>query len=159
MVDFRNLKKWHIVTSIELREFVVFKTGWHKFTDSIIPSITITTLDLGSKGQNGCLRKGVKAVAGTWGAANRPLWHYPLSQTIPWLDEEQRKKTGRDTDLDFPEDEVCHRILIGNGITTIEKAGRDIDPLTEKGCPIAAFSFRCKWADGVTVRLVGNVEE
>ena len=135
------------------------KRAGTSFTGSIIPIITTTTLDSGSKGQNGCLRKGVKAVAGTWGAANRPLWHYPLSQTIPWLDEEQRKKTGRDTDLDFPEDEVCHRILIRNGITTIEKAGRDIDLLTRKRCTIAAFPFQCEWADGGMVRLVCIVEE
>jgi kynurenine formamidase len=62
-------------------------------------------------------------------------------------------------DVDFPEYEPCHRILLRKGIVTIENAGGDIDLLTGKRCTIAAFPFRCELADGGMVRLVGIVGE
>jgi kynurenine formamidase len=78
---------------------------------------------------------------------------------MPWLDKEFRKETGRDPDEEFPDYEPCHRILMRNGIVTIENAGGDVDLVTGKRCTIAAFPFRCEIADGGMVRLVAIVEE
>jgi kynurenine formamidase len=78
---------------------------------------------------------------------------------MPWLDREYRKETGRDPDAEFPEYEPCHRLLLRNGIVTIENAGGEVDLLTGKRCTIAAFPFRCELADGGMVRLVGIMEE
>lgn len=112
VVDFRHLKKWHIITSedlekatpkIEPRDFIVFNTGWHKLWRVNNYDYYNHYPGLGPDGAEWLVKKKVKGIAGTWGATDSPLWHYPLSQTMPWLDKEYRRETGRDPDVDFPE--------------------------------------------------------
>ena len=167
IVDFRHLEKWHCIDSkdlenakpkIEPGDFVVFNTGYHKLWRVDNYAYFNYYPSLGPDGAEWLVKKKVKAVAGTWGATDGPLWHYPLIQTMPWLDKEYRKETGRDPDVDFPEYEPCHRLLARNSITAIENAGGDVDLVTGKRCTLAAFPFRCELADGGFVRLVAIVE-
>lgn len=168
IVDFRHMKKWHIITSkdldnatpkIESGDFVVFNTGWHKNWRWDNYAYFNHYPGLGPEAADWLIKKKVKAVAGTWGATDSPLWHYPLSQTMPWLDKEYRKETGKDPDKEFPEYEPCHRSLMRNGIVTIENAGGDVDQITGQRVTLAAFPFRCEMADGGFVRLVAIVEK
>ncbi len=168
VVDFRYMKKWHIFTTddlekakpkIEPGDFVVFNTGWHKLWRVNNYDYYNYYPGLGPEAAEWLVKKKVKGIAGTYGATDSPLWHYPLSQTMPWLDKEYRKETGKDPDVEFPEYEPCHRTLLRNGIVTIENAGGDVDLVTGKRCIIAAFPFRCEMADGGMVRLVAIVEE
>lgn len=170
VVDLRYLEntKWQFVTpedldkakpKIEPGDFVVFNTGWHKLWRwdnyayfNYYPSLNVAAAEW-------LVKKKVKGVAGTWGATDGPLWHYPLSQTMPWLHREYKKETGKDADEEFPEYEPCHRLLAKNQITAIENAGGDVDLVTGKRVTIAAFPFRCEVADGGMVRLVAIVEE
>jgi kynurenine formamidase len=168
IVDFRHLKKWHIITpddlekakpKIETGDFVVFNTGWHKMWRYNNYDYFNYYPGLGPQAAEWLIQKKVKAVAGTWGATDSPLWHFPLSQTMPWLDREYRKETGKNPDVEFPEYEPCHRKLMGNGITTVENAGGDVDMITGRRLTIAAFPFRCEMADGGMVRLVAIEEK
>ncbi len=169
VVDFRHMvnMKWHIITAgdlekaqptIEPGDFAVFNTGWHKFWRWNNYAYYNHFPGLGPEAAAWLVEKKVKAVAGTWGATDSPLWHYPLSQTMPWLDREYRKETGKNPDEEFPSYEPCHRILLKNGIVTIENAGGDVDQVTGRRIKIAAFPFRCEMADGGFVRLVA-IEE
>jgi kynurenine formamidase len=170
VVDFRHMKdmKWHIITpedlekatpEIEAGDFVVFNTGWHKLWRFNNYEYFNHYASLGPEAAEWLVKKKVKAVAGTWGATDSPLWHYPLSETMPWLNREYRRETGKDPDVEFPEYEPCHRILMRNGIVTYENAGGDIDLVTGKRCTLAGFPFRCELADGGMVRLVAIIEE
>ena len=168
VVDFRHLGKWDIVSvedlenanpKIESGDWVVMNTGWHKFWRWDNNQYYNHYPALGPEAAEWLVEKKIKGVAGTWGATDSPLWHYPLSQTMPWLDREYRQETGNDPDKLFPEYEPCHRILLRKGIVTIENAGGDVDEVTGKRCTIAAFPFRCELADGGMVRLVAIVEE
>jgi kynurenine formamidase len=168
VVDFRHLEKWHIITpadleaatpQIESGDWVVFNTGWHKYWRYNNYTYFNYYPGLGPEAAKWLINKGVKGVTGTWGATDSPLWHYPLIQTMPWLDKEYRKETGKNPDGEFPEYEPCHRLLMGNGIVTIENAGGEVDLVTGKRCTIAAFPFKCEMADGGMVRLVAIVEE
>ncbi len=98
--------------------------------------------------------KKIKGIAGTWGATDAPLWHKPLKEQMPWLDEAYRLATGRDAAKDFPDYEPCHRLFTQHGVCTIENAGGDIDMVKGRRMIIAAFPFRCEMADGGFVRLV-----
>jgi len=98
--------------------------------------------------------KHIKGIAGTWGATDAPLWHYPLKEQMPWLDTAFRKATGKNPDELFPDYEPCHRLFMQHGVCTIENAGGDIDEITGRRMIIAAFPFRCEVADGGFVRLV-----
>ena len=91
------MKKWHIVTpedlenatpQIEPGDFIVFNTGWHKLWRFNNYEYYNHYPGLGPDAAEGLVKKGVKGVAGTWGATDSPLWHYQLSQTMPWLDRE-----------------------------------------------------------------------
>lgn len=170
VVDFRYMEtmKWHIVTpedlekatpKIEPGDFVVFNTGWHKLWRWDNYAYFNHYPSLGPESAEWLVKKKVKGVAGTWGATDSPLWHYPLSEQMSWLDREFRKETGRDPDVEFPDYEPAHRILARNGITAIENAGGDVDLVTGRRCTIAAFPFRCELADGGFVRLVAIIEE
>jgi kynurenine formamidase len=77
---------------------------------------------------------------------------------MPWLAEEYQEETSNDPNVEFPEFEPAHRILMRNGIVTIENAGGDVDLLTGQRCTMAAFPFRCELADGGMVRLVAIVD-
>ena len=170
VVDLRYLEntRWQFVTpedlekakpKIEPGDFVVFNTGWHKFWRWDNYAYFNYYPSLSPEAAEWLVKKKVKGVAGTWGATDSPLWHYPLSQTMPWLHREYKKETGKDADVEFPEYEPCHRMLARNEITAIENAGGDVDQVTGKRVTIAAFPFRCELADGGMVRLVAIVEE
>ena len=105
------------------------------------------------------IAKKVKGVAQTAGATDLALGHYPLSETMPWLDKEYRRETGKDPDKEFPEHEPAHTLLYGAGIPGIENAGGDIDEVTGMRCTIAAFPLRYEEGDASLVRLVAILEE
>jgi len=170
IVDFRHMKdmKWHIISSedfekatpkIEEGDFVICNTGWHKLWRWDNYAYFNHYPGLGPDGAEWLVKKKIKGISGTWGASDSPLWHYPLTQTMPWLYNEYKKETGKDPDVEFPEYEPCHRMFARNQITAIENAGGDIDQITGKRCTIAAFPFRCEMADGGFVRLVAIVDE
>ena len=170
VVDLRYLEntKWQFVTPEDLEKakpkiepgaFVVFNTGWHKLWRWDNYAYFNYYPSLSPEAAEWLVKKKVKGVAGTWGATDGSLWHYPLSQTMPWLHREYKKETGKDADEEFPEYEPCHRMLARNQITAIENAGGDVDLVTGKRVTIAAFPFRCEVADGGMVRLVAIVEE
>ncbi len=98
--------------------------------------------------------KKIKAVTGTWGATDSPLWHYPLKEQMPWLYTTYCKATGRNPDEEYPDYEPCHRMFMQAGCITVENAGGDVDEVTGKRMIIAALPFRCEMADGGFVRLV-----
>ena len=168
VVDFRYMKKWHIITPEDLEnatpkiqkgDFVVCNTGWHKYWRWDNYAYYNHYPGLGPEAAEWLIKKKVKGITGTWGATDSPLWHYRLAETMPWLDKEFRKETGKDPDKLFPTYEPCHRLLMGNGITTVENAGGDVDQITGQRVTIAAFPFRCEMADGGMVRLVAIIEE
>ncbi len=170
VVDFRNMKdkKWYLISSedfekaspkIEKGDFVVLNTGWHKLWRVKNYDYFNYYAGLTKDGAEWLVKKGIKAIAVDHGAIDSPLWHYKLSENMPWLDREFRQETGRDPDKEFPEYEPCHRILLGNGIVCIENAGGNIDAVTGKRVTLAAFPFRLEQGDGCMVRLVAIVKE
>jgi len=170
VVDFRYMKdkKWYLITSedfekatpkIEKGDFVVLNTGWHKLWRVKNYDYFNYYAGLTKDGAEWLVKKGIKAIAVDHGAIDSPLWHYKLSENMPWLDREFRQETGRDPDKEFPEYEPCHRILLGNGIACIENAGGDMDAVTGKRVTLAAFPFRLEQGDGCMVRLVALLEE
>ncbi len=96
--------------------------------------------------------KKIKGVAGTWGATDAPMWHYPCKEQMPWLYNNYKAATGRDIDVDYPDYEPCHRLYAQHGVMTVENAGGDIDLVKGKRMIISAFPFRCEAADGGMVR-------
>jgi len=168
IVDLRYMKKWQFVTAkdlenakpkIEAGDFVVFNTGWHKYWRWDNYAYYNRYPGLGPEAAQWLIDRKVTGVAGTWGATDHVLWHYRLAETMPWVDKEYRKETGKDPDKLFPEYEPCHRMFLRNGIVTVENAGGDIDEVTGQRCIISAFPFRCEMADGGFVRLVAILDK
>ncbi len=170
IVDMRYLKdtKWHMISAedfekatpkIEPGDFVVVNTGFHHLWRWDNYAYFNYYAGMCPSAGEWLVRKKVKGISGTWGATDSPLWHAPLSLTMPWLHREYKKETGKDADEEFPEYEPVHRMMARNQITAVENAGGDIDDVTGMRCTIAAFPFRCEMADGGFVRLVAIIEE
>jgi kynurenine formamidase len=167
VLDFRNKKKWDRITAedfekatpkIKEGDFVVVNTGWHKYWrvneyvyfhhyPGLVPSAA-----------EWLIKKKVKAVAGTFAALDHPLAFPPLEKTIPHLNLEYKKETGKDPIEEFPDYEPCLTMLLEKGIICIPNAGADVDQVTGKRCTLAAFPFRLVEADAGMVRLVAIVE-
>jgi kynurenine formamidase len=129
IVDMRHKGKWDIITAEDLEnakpaikegDFVVVNTGWHKYWRWDNYAYYNHFPGLGPEAAEWLIKKKIKGLAGTWGATDSPLWHYRLAETMPWLDREYRRETGKDPDKLFPEYEPCHRLLMRNGIVTVE---------------------------------------
>ena len=168
ILDMRYKKKWEEITpedlekakpEIQLGDFVVINTGWHHKWRVSNYEYWNHYPGLYRAAAEWLVKKKVKAVAGTWGATDLALGHYPLSKVMPWLDEEYRRETGNDPDLEFPEMEPAHTILYKAGIPGVENAGGDIDEVTGIRCTIAAFPIRYEEGDASMVRLVAILEE
>ena len=168
IVDMRYKKKWEEITpedlekaqpKIEPGDWVIINTGWHHKWKVSNYEYWNHYPGLYRKGAEWLVKKKVKGVAQTGGATDLALGHYPLSKVMPWLDEEYRKETGRDPDIEYPENEPAHRILYGAGIPGIENAGGDVDEVTGMRCTIAAFPLRYEEGDASLVRLVAILEE
>ena len=168
VLDMRHKKKWEEITpedlekarpKIEPGDWVVINTGWHHKWKTSNYEYFNHYPGLYRKAAEWLVAKKVKGVAGTWGAIDCALGHYPLSQTMPWLYEEYVQETGKDPGVEYPELEPAHSILYGAGILGIENAGGDIDEVTGMRCTIAAFPLRYEEGDGSMVRLVAIVEE
>ncbi|MCK5553358.1 MAG: cyclase family protein [Deltaproteobacteria bacterium] len=168
VLDMRYKVKWEEITpedlekatpKIEPGDWVVINTGWHHKWRVSNYEYWNHYPALYREAAEWLVAKKVKGVAGTWGATDLALGHYPLSKVMPWLDEEYRRETGKDPDKEYPEMEPAHRILSKAGIPGIENAGGDIDEVTGMRCTIAAFPLRYEEGDGSMVRLVAIVEE
>ena len=159
---------WHIITpedvqkaldkdGLEIRpnDFVVLNTGFHRFwrinNDKYFNYYPGNGPELAKWLM---YEKKIKAIAGTYGASDSCVWHYPCKEQMPWLYTNYKLATGRDIDVDYPDYEPCHRLFGQHGLMAIENAGGDIDQVTGKRMIIAAFPFRCEAADGGMVRLV-----
>jgi kynurenine formamidase len=103
--------------------------------------------------------KKIKGVAGTYGASDSCLAHYPNKEQMPWLWKNYMLATGRDLDEDYPDYEPCHRLFGQHGVIAVENAGGDIDEVKGTRKTICAFPFRCEAADGGMVRLVAWDED
>lgn len=173
IVDFRHMQdvekwKWHLITpedlenakpKIEKGDWVVINTGWHHQWRYDNYAYFNYYPGLCRPAGEWLVKKGIKGIAGTWGATDSPLLHNPLDQTMPWVWKEYKKATGKDAnDLDW-EYEPCHRMMARNQITAVENAGGDIDQVTGQRVTIAAFPFRCEMADGGFVRLVAIIDK
>jgi len=168
IVDMRHKKKWEVITpedlenanpKIEPGDFVVINTGWHHYYRKNNYIYFNHYPGLYREGAEWLVEKKVKAVAQTAGATDVSLAHYPVAKSMPWLYEEYMKETGKDVDVEFPENEPAHRILYGAGIPGIEQAGGDIDEVTGMRCTLAAFPIRYEDGDASMVRLVAILEE
>jgi kynurenine formamidase len=168
ILDMRGYEEWHIFTpedfekaakkdGLEIREgdWVVCNTGYHHYWRINNDKYFNYYPGLGPEVAAWLtFEKKIKGITGTWGATDSPLWHYPLRETMPWLDKAYRKATGKDPDVLFPEYEPCHRLFMKHGVVTVENAGGEIDEVTGRRMIIAAFPFKCEVADGGFVRLV-----
>ena len=167
VVDFRYMKKWDRITAeglekakpkIKEGDFVVINTGWHKYwrVNEYVyyhhyPGLTPSAAEW-------LIKKKVKAVAGTFAALDHPLAFPPLEKTIPHLNVEYKKETGKDPIEEFPDYEPSLTMLLEKGVVCIPNAGADIDQVTGKRCTLIAFPFRLQEADAGMVRLVAVVE-
>ncbi len=167
VLDMRYKKKWEDITptdfeknplKVKKEDFVVINTGWHHYYGKDGYAYYNYYPALGVKGAQYLVDRGVKAVAGTWGALDGPLAHRPLKSDYPWLYDEYTQTTGKDPDIEYPVYEPVHEILCSNKIHAIENAGGDVDLVTGKRCTLCAFPF--KYADtGHMLRLVAIVED
>jgi kynurenine formamidase len=140
---------------IRQNDWVVINTGWHHLWRLNNDKYFNYYAGMGPEVAKWFIHeKKIKGIAGTWGATDGPLWHYPLKEQMPWLDAAYRQATGKDPAIEFNDYEPCHRLFMQAGCCTVENAGGDIDDCTGKRMTIAAFPFRCEMADGGFVRLV-----
>ena len=142
---------------LDIREndWVVMNTGWQQYWGTNNDKYYNYYAGMGPEVAEYLIHeKKIKAVSGTWGATDSPLWHAPLKEQMPWLDKAYRKATGKDPDVEFPDYEPCHRMYTQAGVVTVENAGGEVDVVSGKRMIIAAFPFKCDMADGGFVRLV-----
>ena len=142
---------------LEIREndWVVMNTGWQDYWAINNDKYYNYYAGMGPEVAEYLIHdKKIKAISGTWGATDSPLWHAPLKEQMPWLDKAYRKATGKDPDVEFPDYEPCHRMYTQAGVVTVENAGGEVDVVSGKRMIIAAFPFKCDMADGGFVRLV-----
>ncbi|MDO4206015.1 MAG: cyclase family protein, partial [Lachnospiraceae bacterium] len=159
---------WHIITpedvqkaldkdGLEIRpnDFVVLNTGFHRYWRKNNDKYFNYYAGNGPELAKWLMfEKKIKAIAGTYGASDSPVWHCPCKEQMPWLYNNYKLATGRDIDEDYPDYEPCHRLYAQHGLMAIENAGGDIDQVTGKRIILCAFPFRCEAADGGMVRLV-----
>lgn len=141
--------------TIQENDWVVVNTGFHHYWRINNDKYYNYYPGLGPDAANWLIHtKHIKGITGTWGATDAPLWHHPLAEQMPWLDNDYLKAVGESASIKYPDYEPCHRLFMQAGVCTVENAGGNIDECTGRRLTIAAFPFRCEVADGGFVRLV-----
>jgi kynurenine formamidase len=112
ILDLRNKKKWDRITADDLEkatpkvkegDFVVINTGWHKYWRVNEYTYFHHYPGLVPSAAEWLIKKKVKAVAGTFAALDHSLAFAPLDKTIPNLNYEYKKETGKDPIEEFPD--------------------------------------------------------
>ena len=162
--------KWELVTVADLNDakpkintgdIVIIVTGWHvKYSDSLeyfgeSPGLSVEAAEW-------LVEKGVKLVGVDTPQVDHPLatslgLHRggPLMKRLP---KKYRDETGRDPKIDFPRWNGAHKILLQNGIPTIENVGGDVAELASKRALIHAYPWKWIEGDASVIRLVGILD-
>jgi len=168
VLDFRNKKKWDTISAAELEkatpkiekgDFVVINTGWHTWLKpnkayeyyNYYPGLLPDAADW-------LIKKGVKAIAGTWPVCDHSLSFAPLKEHMPWLYEDYKREKGKEPGNEFGSFEGNLEKFLRAGISCVQNAGGDIDQVTGKRTLLCAWPFRMEETDAAMVRLVA-IEE
>lgn len=158
--------KWELVTADDLSSYggkinegdiVIINTGWHeKYSDSIEYFGYSPGLD--ASAAEWLVAKKVKLVGVDTANVDHPLaTSLGLHRNGPlmrYIAPEYDAETGRSAREDFPLWNVAHKILLKNGIPTIENVGGDLNTMNGKRCTFQAYPWRWNEGDACVIRLV-----
>ncbi|GAA6185261.1 MULTISPECIES: cyclase family protein [Alteromonadaceae] len=159
-------QKWQQVSAADLASFdqyinagdiVLINTGWHHlYADSQAyfghsPGIT-------EDAAQWFVDKKIKMLG-----VDTPQVDHPLATslglhrngpTMKRLAPEYEAETGRSASEDFPDWIPAHKLLLQNGIPTIENVGGDLDSVTGKRTTFHAMPWRWNEGDACVIRLM-----
>jgi kynurenine formamidase len=147
--------------AVEAGDVVIINTGWHRrYADSQEyfghgPGLSV-------RAARWLVERAVKLVGIDTATVDHPmatsLGPHRGGPLIRSLEARYRERLGRDPREDHPDWNPAHRLLLSNGIPTVENVGGDVDAVSGWRCAFHAYPWRWPEGDACIIRLVAIVD-
>lgn len=159
--DWSLIRPEHLTRKIKIRDgdIVVYHTGWHRFYNGCAQEDEVRYFCMHPGGGRE-LAEWLVSMKIRWWAFDTGSADHPMNTSIrykrPDLAREYRRRTGRDPEEEFPEQDlfVMHHVPFGAGIVHVENAGGDIERVLNQRCIIGCFPWRFVGGEASLCRLV-----
>lgn len=159
--DWTLIRPEHLTRKIQIRDgdIVVYHTGWHRFYNGCAQEDEVRYFCMHPGGGRE-LAEWLVSMKIRWWAFDTGSADHPMNTSIrykrPDLAREYRRRTGRDPEEEFPEQDlfVMHHVPFGAGIVHVENAGGDIERVLNQRCIIGCFPWRFVGGEASLCRLV-----
>jgi kynurenine formamidase len=159
--DWTLIRPEHLTRKIQIRDgdIVVYHTGWHRFYNGCAQENEVRYFCMHPGGGRE-LAEWLVSMKIRWWAFDTGSADHPMNTSIrykrPDLAREYRRRTGRDPEEEFPEQDlfVMHHVPFGAGIVHVENAGGDIERVLNQRCIIGCFPWRFVGGEASLCRLV-----
>lgn len=163
--DWSLIRPEHITRKIQVREgdILIYHTGWWRFYNGCPEEDEVRYF---------CMHPGGGRELAEWIVAMKLKWwgfdtgsaDHPMNTSIrskrPDLAREYTRRTGRDPEKEFPEQDlfVMHHVPFGAGIVHVENVGGDIEQVLNRRCLIGCFPWRFVGGEASLCRVVAFLD-
>lgn len=163
--DWSLIRSEHITRKMKVREgdILVYHTGWHRFYNDCAEEDEVRYFCMHPGGGRE-LAEWIVSMKIRWWAFDTGSADHPMNTSIrykrPDLAREYRRRTGRDPEEEFPEQDlfVMHHVPFGAGIVHVENVGGDIERVLNQRCLIGCFPWRFVGGEASLCRLVAFLD-
>jgi kynurenine formamidase len=163
--DWSLIRPEHLTRKVKIREgdILIYHTGWHRFYNGCAKEDEVRYFCMHPGGGRE-LAEWLVSMKIRWWAFDTGSADHPMNTSIrykrPDLAREYRRRTGRDPEEEFPEQDlfVMHHVPFGAGIVHVENAGGDIERVLNQRCIIGCFPWRFVGGEASLCRLVAFLD-
>ena len=163
--DWSLIRPEHLTRKVKIREgdILIYHTGWHRFYNGCAKEDEVRYFCMHPGGGRELAERLVSMKIRWWafdtGSADHPM-NTSIRYKRPDLAREYRRRTGRDPEEEFPEQDlfVMHHVPFGAGIVHVENAGGDIERVLNQRCLIGCFPWRFVGGEASLCRLVAFLD-
>ncbi len=163
--DWSLIRPEHLTRKVKIREgdILIYHTGWHQFYNGCAKEDEVRYFCMHPGGGRE-LAEWLVSMKIRWWAFDTGSADHPMNTSIrykrPDLAREYRRRTGRDPEEEFPEQDlfVMHHVPFGAGIVHVENAGGDIERVLNQRCIVGCFPWRFVGGEASLCRLVAFLD-
>ena len=163
--DWSLIRPEHLTRKVKIREgdILIYHTGWHRFYNGCAKEDEVRYFCMHPGGGRE-LAEWLVSMKIRWWAFDTGSADHPMNTSIrykrPDLAREYRRRTGRDPEEEFPEQDlfVMHHVPFGAGIVHVENAGGDIERVLNQRCIVGCFPWRFVGGEASLCRLVAFLD-
>jgi kynurenine formamidase len=163
--DWSLIRPEHLTRKVKIREgdILIYHTGWHRYYNGCAKEDEVRYFCMHPGGGRE-LAEWLVSMKIRWWAFDTGSADHPMNTSIrykrPDLAREYRRRTGRDPEEEFPEQDlfVMHHVPFGAGIVHVEIAGGDIERVLNQRCIVGCFPWRFVGGEASLCRLVAFLD-